>query len=192
MSISPRNLLIFAGAGASKAVNKEQFPTTVAFFDGLPEIIFTDPLFNISLEYIKSIEKVDTVDIEHVLWSLQKLSEFYGSISAPTDIAGFAISTGLTARIFPGANDGNLPSICSQLKSKIDKLISDINAIVYNLYAYEPNEEELENNWISLLNRIRLSDEISDFDIFSTNYDAVIEVLSDLCLENKKFHLSKE
>ena len=44
-------ILVFAGAGASKAVGPENYPTTLEFFERLPEQIRKDPLFLHILSY---------------------------------------------------------------------------------------------------------------------------------------------
>jgi hypothetical protein len=168
-----RNLLVFAAAGASKAVNRDKFPTTVEFFQQLPSEITNNTFFLYVHKYLTNIEKIEIIDIEQILWSLKNLSNFYGSIKSPSDIVGFAIHNGLTARIVNGGNDGNLPGSAHNLKLSVDNLISEINEKVYQLYAYEPDESELADNWIALLNSITKSK--LAFDIFSTNYDAIIE-----------------
>jgi SIR2-like domain len=166
-------VLVFAGAGASKAVNSDSFPTTKEFFDELLSPITDDTLFQFCLEYIKSFNNDDTVDIEQVLWALQSLYEFYGNISNPKDISGYSIKNNLIDKLFQGHNTGHLLGISVNIRQRIGDLIDSINQIVYDLYAYEPSKAELENNWIELI--LNLNGVGKKLDIFTTNYDAVIE-----------------
>jgi hypothetical protein len=45
--------VIFAGAGASKAVNPEKYPTTVEFFDKLPPAIKESSIFGSIVDFLK-------------------------------------------------------------------------------------------------------------------------------------------
>ena len=71
-----KNILIFAGAGASKAVNSTEFPTTLEFFEKLPTKITETPLFQQAVSFIQSQKEDKVVDIEEVLWTLQDLFKF--------------------------------------------------------------------------------------------------------------------
>ena len=82
--------IIFAGAGASKAVNPKQFPTTVEFFEKLPEKIRGNPYFLFVLDYINAAEQLDQVDIEHVLWALQEFYKLFDSFQHGHGPAGYA------------------------------------------------------------------------------------------------------
>lgn len=70
-------IVIFAGAGASKATNSEVYPTTIEFLEKLPEDITSDQLFTYVQNYLRFEGGEDSViDIEEVLWALHDLSEF--------------------------------------------------------------------------------------------------------------------
>ena len=71
-------ILVFVGAGGSAAVDPEQYPTTVEFFNRLPEGITQDPLFILVGEFLRT-QKEDgrSIDIEEVLWGLDKLQEYF-------------------------------------------------------------------------------------------------------------------
>ncbi len=47
MEMKKQVYLIFAGAGASKAVSADRYPTTIEFFEKLPETIRNTHLFKL-------------------------------------------------------------------------------------------------------------------------------------------------
>ena len=53
-----KNITIFAGAGASKAVDPDQYPTTIEFFQNLPSTITDDNLFKSIVGFLKSDENL--------------------------------------------------------------------------------------------------------------------------------------
>ncbi|MCP5348021.1 MAG: hypothetical protein R3F41_10425 [Gammaproteobacteria bacterium] len=63
MKQKPR-IVVFAGAGASKAVAPEKYPTTVEFFDDLPEEITSNKLFQQVVEFLKEDSGKGPIDIE--------------------------------------------------------------------------------------------------------------------------------
>lgn len=166
-------VLVFAGAGASKAVRPDKFPTTAEFFSDLLPPITGDPMFQFALEYIRASSNEDTIDIENVLWALQTLKDFYDNVTEPKDIAGYALQNGLIERLFPGHNAGHLLRLAPAISEQIGRLIGRINQVVYDLYSYEPTQAELEENWIDLISS--LEGVGTRLDIFTTNYDVAIE-----------------
>lgn len=167
-------ILVFAGAGASKAVKAEKFPTTKEFFDGLPAQITSDPLFALAMEYLVSELKSDTIDIEQILWTLQSLHNFFSEVSSPRTAVNFLFGRKYLNHLVSGQNIGNFPTLSRSAQGKLEQLISDINQIVYDLYGYEPHKKELSGNWIKLVST--LEGVGSKLDIFTTNYDGAIEV----------------
>lgn len=173
MPVIDREVLIFAGAGASKGVCPEKFPTTQEFFAQLSENITERPLFQFVMEYLRKDNPDLVVDIEQVLWSLQTLLEYFENVRNPKDINGYALQHGLLDRLFPGHSVGHLLQASNPLCDQLNQIIGDINQVVYDLYSYEPSPPELEDNWVKV---------IQEFDgfgtklnIFTTNYDVVIE-----------------
>ena len=61
-------ILIFAGAGASRAIDKDNYPTTVEFYDRLPEEINNtiDAIPNLRT-FLKSEARSTPMDIEKAL-----------------------------------------------------------------------------------------------------------------------------
>src|SRR5947208_1057565 len=46
-------ILVLAGAGASKAVDPKQYPSTVEFFESLPQDVQQEKVFKLAVEYLK-------------------------------------------------------------------------------------------------------------------------------------------
>lgn len=64
-----KSLIIFAGAGASRGVSKEKYPTAVDFKKKLPEDVTRQELY-VQLDRYLQKQVKGTIDIEHVLWEL--------------------------------------------------------------------------------------------------------------------------
>lgn len=86
-----RRVVVLSGAGASKAVNPSKYPTTIEFFEGLPDEVRSDRYFNFVLNFLRE-SGADPIDIELVLWELQKLLEFYEAVTSNNTIVGRAIN----------------------------------------------------------------------------------------------------
>jgi hypothetical protein len=155
------------------------FATTQEFFDDLLPPITTQPLFELAVEFLKRGGKLEKVDIEQVLWALQELHRFFDNLSGSKDIAGYAIQQGILEEVYgTHTNAGSLPQVSSDMTERIASLIGEINQKVYELYSYEPAEKELAENWLELI--AFLDGRGSRLDIFTTNYDVVIEAALNL------------
>lgn len=166
-------VVIFAGAGASKAVNAEQFPTTVEFFKIIPDHIKNMRFFRFAEEFLRRDIKSDEIDIEMILWAIQTIRDDFSNLLDNKYITGSLFQSGILNNIIQSRDMGSISEIIRQVKSECDDLIDDINSLVYEIYSYEPEIKEIENNWLNL---------ISDWDgvgksleIITTNYDIVIE-----------------
>jgi SIR2-like protein len=166
------HVVIFAGAGASKALPDTDFPTTVEFFESLPDSIRADSFFSFVEEFLRGVKTSPTIDIEEVLLELQKLISFLRSANDNDTIVGRAVSSNLIARISGGFNFGQLYGGGMNLAQQLETLQGLINAQVYRLYSKEPTDRELGQTWNPLINRLLKS---TYLDIFTTNYDLVIE-----------------
>jgi SIR2-like domain len=173
----PKKVVVFAGAGASKAVNSEHFPTTLEFFERLPEKIKADPLFQIVTGYLARSDGKRQIDIEEVLWELQELRAFSDAYRAQSSLIGYGLNKNrfLHLSYQPQQNQslGALDAVINGSGQRADKLIGEINAIVYDLYSFEPSQVDLSDNWLYLLER--LSSINCYFNVFTTNYDLVVE-----------------
>lgn len=169
-----KNVLIFAGAGASKAVNSAEFPTTLEFFEKLPTEITGTQLFQQVVGFIRTQKSDEVVDIEEVLWTLQNLLSFCNDYVHNSTFTAFMLQDNRLAQpLGAGHAFGSLDGAIRRGLTEVERLVSQINARVYELYAHEPDESALRTNWIPLLNELKSREWRTD--IITTNYDTVIE-----------------
>lgn len=177
---SDSNILIFAGAGASKAVAPELYPTTVEFFQDLPSNIKRNPLFTRVVEFLKDSSSNEPIDIELVLWRLQELMEFCSSVKDQESLPGWMLAENrLISALSQNSNQnvGHLIQIASTARQQLTKVIGEINARVYDLYSKLPPDDGLDDTWIPLLDQ--LSQIGPKIEVVTTNYDMVIEAALD-------------
>src|SRR5829696_9086253 len=62
-------ILVFAGAGASKALDPQGYPTTEEFFKKLPKEIRSNQLFAGLEQFLRQQLNADVIDIEQWLWA---------------------------------------------------------------------------------------------------------------------------
>lgn len=171
------NIVIFAGAGASKAVNSDNFPTTIEFFSRLPDRINSNDLFKFVVSFLSQKSPDKQIDIEEILWELQSLRDFCSSYTKQDSIVGYSLAKErILKQVIKRQGQptfGHLSETLGITKTVCDSLISDINSVVYDLYSYEPEEAELKDNWIYLIDKLGKSK--LNYDIFTTNYDVAIE-----------------
>ncbi len=166
-------ILVFVGAGGSAAVDPEQYPTTVEFFNRLPGEIKNDPVFVKVPEFLEPPKAGQPIDIEEVLWNLDELQDYFQISRNTKAIAGWIMAGN---RINQLINAPDLSSLLAGMfdlaENKIPNLKNKINAQVYNFYATPPDPEKL-SDWVQLLKGI---EEIyPTIEIFTTNYDRVLE-----------------
>ncbi len=163
--------VVLAGAGASYAVNSEQYPTTAHFVERLPKQIKDNALYKLIVSIISEQED-EPIDIEKVLWRLEELRSHLQIATKASGTVGRAYTKNRLATIIGGDTD-TFYTAAPQYLRHIDLLVADINKVVYELYAHMPRREELEPNWILLLSG--LCARSHSLNIFTTNYDRVIE-----------------
>jgi hypothetical protein len=170
-----KNLIVFAGAGASRGISGEKYPMALDFRKRLPSIITNSPLYQTVVQHIASSEGADELDIEHILWELGRLS---AAIGAWTDSDTLAANL-LTSNRLEGLVGSNVPwpnvhAQIMRLRSLCNTLQDQINERVYDYYSKLPTDEEMRRSWIPFLDRL-YSLEPTRLDIVTTNYDLVIE-----------------
>lgn len=151
------------------------------FRDHLTDVIKDHPFFSILFDYVKvqkeriqPSEKGEStgiqVDIEEILFAATDLEDTLRRFG--TDhIARFA-SHHTKFQQF-GSYAHNLTSPLSNAHSQLTAFINLVNARIHDVYSTVPTQQELEKNWLPLL---RCLDTAYDrIDIFTTNYDLVIE-----------------
>ena len=155
------------------AVNSEQFPTTFEFFKRLPNSITENSLFQQLVAFVQSREKSKRVDIEQVLWVVDELRRDLQGLSSGSSALGYCLNTNNLAGTVGRVSFGHLGQATQTLLTQSEWLASEINKLVFDLYSYDPTEDELHTNWTPLIKPLfGLS---NHFNIFTTNYDGVIE-----------------
>lgn len=176
-------ILVFVGAGGSAAVNPEQYPTTVEFFNRLPDDIEQEPLFTQIREFLGTRQgREQSIDIEEVLWNLDEIGDYFKASCDTDTISGWMMATQAINQFVGSVRD--LPRLLDGMNTlvhQIDNMKSRINALVYDFYARHPSGDEL-TDWIRLLGGLAEHDSI--IEIFTTNYDVVLESAIDLAEVN--------
>lgn len=166
-------ILVFVGAGGSAAVDPEQYPTTVEFFNRLPDNIKEDPLFSSVHNFLEIQKDEQPIDIEEILWTLDELQNYCKASLNTETISGWLMDGNRIHRLF-----GNVPDLSEllngmrYLENQIENLTSNINALVYDFYATIPSDDKL-SAWVRLLQG--LAEYVFPIEIFTTNYDRVLE-----------------
>jgi hypothetical protein len=167
-------IIVFAGAGASKAVDRERYPTTVEFFQRLPTEITSRPLYRLLSAYLGLRLGGAQSDIEHLLWSLDELRTFLRSANDPSTLIGWFVQNNRLAEITGNSNNlGAFLNTSENAAVEADMLWDQVNRIVYDLYSHEPDQGQLEDNWLPLLRGLEELD--ATLELVTTNYDAVLE-----------------
>lgn len=172
-------VVVFAGAGASKAVSSENYPTTVEFFEQLPTEITNDPLFLQVLGFHnrKTIVNTPVIDIEVLLWHLEELKSFLRNAHDKQSIIGWFVRGNVLGDAvgLKGQGFGKMANLVERGLSHVNRLVGNIHQQVYSLYGTEPDANRLRETWLPLLRPI-LDAEIR-VELVTTNYDVVLETV---------------
>lgn len=174
-----QTILVFAGAGASKAVAPEKYPTTIEFFENLPENITKDRLFDTVVSFLSQEVKNNAIDIELLLWRLGELKAFCHQIYDQNSLAGWILAGNRLAGAI-GARTSNLNEVFQLARSgegRLRALVDNINARVYELYVQLPSESQLSQTWHPLLKGLEGTG--AKIEIVTTNYDMILEAALD-------------
>ncbi len=166
-------IVIFAGAGASMAVS-ETFPTTREFMENLPSHAKNKAFELVHQFYRDKVGNDGTVDVETILWGyrdllawLEKATDsgtIIGWLMADNRFAGISDQLKRTQQTANGLNN---------VRNLVNTSHDHINRQVYDLYGKRPDPALLAGNWSLLLKWLAGSSR--PVDIFTTNYDLVIE-----------------
>lgn len=181
-------ILVFVGAGGSAAVESEQYPTTVEFFKRLPPEITKLPLFKHVCDFLKTQKKDgQRIDIEEVLWRLEDLQDYFSLSRNTNTIAGWSMAENricqFDGNILPGGSQHFLGGVDNIVGNHLTPLQKNINDLVHDFYVQRPNPDKL-SDWINLLQQLGKYGAI--IEIFTTNYDLVLETVIDEVVINVK------
>ena len=161
-------ILVFVGAGGSAAVDREQYPTTRRFFEKLPDDIKNHPLYPPLCSFLtKQKGGEENIDIEDLIGTLDEFQALHEIIRNSKTFMGWTIQ---------GNNSAGGHTDISHLNSLQDNhvrvLTDTLKRRVYQFYGKIPPMKELET-WVLLLRGLQKID--PDIEIFTTNYDRVLE-----------------
>jgi len=168
-------LLVFAGAGASKAVNADGYPTTVDFYKLLPPSILGMPFFAQLLEFLQKQSRIQSeVDIEVVLWHLHELRDQLRALARSDRFLGWLMESERLLRVVgqPGKLSFAKQAAVEGLQA-LNKVIDAINRQVFELYKRPPEPGELLGTWQPVLEAAERGE--WHVEIVTTNYDVVLE-----------------
>lgn len=169
-------IIVFVGAGGSASVDPTQYPTTVEFFQRLPQEITDDLLFTRISAFLRNQKREgQSIDIEEFLWRLSELEEFFLLSRNVDTIVGWMMNDNRLCQL----ND-NIPDY-SQLQrgmggisaSLLTPLRNKIQALVHEFYGDPPHLNKL-SNWIQFFQSLAINVD-PKVEIFTTNYDIVLE-----------------
>jgi hypothetical protein len=178
--------LVFAGAGASAAVDRLQYPATTAFYERLPKEIKSQDFIKTIEEWIRNIQGLGNspVDVEVVLWALEELESFLVKLGDAKEFPFFAPGHNYLMEWTKGHQPSPMPNMAaitgnfSRLVQPLRQLRAQINERVYEFYAQLPTLEQLDENWLLLLEGLRHIG--LDIELATTNYDLVLETALEL------------
>jgi SIR2-like domain len=179
-------ILVFSGAGASFGVSPTKYPTTAGFYaEHVAKSNLRDrPLFTILDDYVRREKAQSTadlggspgsdivVDIEDILFAAHGLRDTFSQFqSASRSIARFATFHEKIQSY--GSYGNNTTALLEATVPHLDELIREINRMVHRAYAASPTSDELEATWLPLLRA--LNEKAASLNVFTTNYDLVLE-----------------
>lgn len=168
-------ILVFAGAGASFAVNKEKYPTTAGFIGRFPESLAGEQFFQHIKANLARKFGDGTPDVEKILWCIEELIEYFQKANDPKSPASWFLPNNILPSLI-GAPSGDVVSYARMARSATNSLVNirdRINAHLYEVYGDTPTKSELSRNWGILLPELISKDWWVD--LVTTNYDLVIE-----------------
>jgi hypothetical protein len=176
MEIALKNLIIFAGAGASRGVSGEKYPMALDFKKRLPDAITSSPLYMQLHHHLSAKGLGENIDIEHILWELGQL---FNVVEEWTTNDRFATALLLNNQVGQITQQVHIPggTVFTQFESlkNITRALQEaINERVYDYYSKPPDQEELKRSWLPLLDVVETAN-FGCVDIVTTNYDLVIE-----------------
>lgn len=179
-------ILVFAGAGASKATNPDLYPTTREYYEKLSGDVKNDEIFKSVENYLFKSKPQDNaiVDIEEILWALDDLILLSTQTVNQNNLIGTILSNDKFVKLAIQEKPLVVQNFFRNISHKAGELVKKINVHVYDLYSKLPAQDNLEIGWIPLLDKLLQREE--RIEIFSTNYDQVIESAIEIISSDSK------
>lgn len=167
-------ILVFAGAGASKGVDPNGYPTTEQFFQQLPSDISESPLFAGLVEYIQHKLSTEVIDIEQWLWAAIEAKEVFSALRDNATAAGWLFGQNRVNAMVGSNVDLQAPvRVGEMVLQRLEQLEDKIYRLIYQLYRVRPSPDALKASWIPFLKSVLAID--PHVELFTTNYDVVLE-----------------
>jgi hypothetical protein len=176
------HITIFAGAGASCAVDQKKYPTTVGFMKDIDHVFKGNRWLSEVRDKLVSMEKSGVLDVEVLLSELASFETTMRRLCEPNGISAFAFRGNRFAQLLNRSVDTQSTlSFIDEVRSHVDSAKTQIENEVYRIYSREPEVGSLNTNWLPLLRTaLKL---YKNVEVFTTNYDLVIEhAIADLKL----------
>ena len=94
-------MAIFACAGASRAVDPDQYPTTVEFLVRLPISVTNNLIFKSVVAFLMRDDENSILDIEIILWRLCELLSFCEQVSNQEEFPAWLFFQDRSAPMLP-------------------------------------------------------------------------------------------
>jgi NAD-dependent SIR2 family protein deacetylase len=179
-SLPIADIVVLAGAGASYAVSKQNFPTTLQFLEKLEKAnqLESNSLYASTKSIVaQQLANGGPIDIEHILWRLQEMVDHLDPILRDGSTIQRALHGGAFSGIVNNAAPQHYVNFVPQIREAVCRLRDDINAALYDTYSQQATRAELTQTWIPFLKL--LADQERNVAIFTTNYDGILEDAAD-------------
>ena len=160
-------ILLFVGAGCSRAIDEERFPTTVEFYEkNLSNIVKELPSYSVIDNHLKT-DPEKPLDIEQILWAVEEALDHFSGIFDRDKVTSQLWSACLSSSY--GNRDFRIevPNIVNELGEIRNQICRSVHSVYstkdYRTPKYFPD-------FLKAL--VALS---SPLEIFTTNYDLVID-----------------
>ena len=172
-----KRALVFAGAGASFAVDRDAYPTTVQFYDRLPTNIQEHPLVTGIVKHLPKKFGEGRPDVEKILWCIGELRDYFNTLNdAHHPASWFIPNNKLPSLVGVSGDTSAYTGIANRAAHVVGQLSNEISAKVYEFYSQTPTLSAVTENWLELFGLFAVKEYWPD--IITTNYDLVIEEAS--------------
>ena len=173
-------ILLFVGAGGSAAVDPNEYPTTVEFFNRVTPDIKANPWFAAASRFRSLRMGRQNTNIEQILSDLRRMQDFCSRAHDISDFPGWMLAGGFIGETIPAISGAGISAISMKEEcARLEKLQRAIHVLVYDLYSstYAGHCASSYNmsmgKWVYFLRSLLVPQRAVE--IFTTNYDRVLE-----------------